>query len=124
MARPRMYKSVDLMKERIDEYFSLKWPEVEDAPPPTIGGLLIHLGFSSYESLMHYEDYEEFSGIVKDAKNRCGTILNEGALLRKFDARIASLNLASNHGLKEKKEITGEDGKPLVPDRITVVFED
>lgn len=122
--RPRKYNDPEKMKSKIKQYFAQYDPDDDNSEIPTVLGLAIFLGFDGYKSFYDYEHYDGFCEIVKGAKARCGIILNDLALKRKVDGRIASLNLASNHGFREKKEITGEDGAPLYPNKIVIEFED
>ena len=74
---------------------------------PTIEGLYLFLGFSSYRSLSEYAEKGNklFTTIVTRAKRRCKHILNQRAMQGTVEPRIAALNLSANHGLSEKKAL-------------------
>ena len=135
------YTTPSQMSIKIDEYFDQcktntehrQWinkrgelQEGDISEIPTIEGLFLYLGFSTYQSLQDYcnkEDEEQkrrdpsFTSIILRAKNRCKTTLNQLALSGQVDARIAALNLSANHGMTERREldttIHGDPDKPL-----------
>ena len=76
---------------------------------PTITGLALFLGFTSVDSLLNYgketQKNEEYNQIITRAKQKCGDILNDMALLGLVEPRIAALNLSANHGMTEKKAL-------------------
>ena len=110
------------MQEKIDEYFNSCRPQPilgEDgevlvdkhgnalflpARPPTITGLALALGFSSRQSLLNYQDKDEFMDTVTRAKARVEQYTEE----RLFDssgANGAKFSLANNFkGWTEKSQ--------------------
>ncbi len=119
---PPKYKSVRAMQKKIDEYFNSCRPQPvlgEDkkvlvdkhgnavflpARPPTITGLALALGFTSRQSLLNYQDKEEFMDTVTRAKARVEQYTEE----RLFDssgANGAKFSLANNFkGWTEKSQ--------------------
>ena len=63
--RPPMYKTVDEMQKKIDQYF-IDCEEKE--LPLTVTGLAIALGFTTRQALINYEAKPEFVDAVKRAK--------------------------------------------------------
>ena len=77
--RPAMFKSPAELQAKIEEYFNggahLKQVvtaigTIVEIPTITICGLALFLGFSSRQSLLDYENRDEFSDIIKKARLR------------------------------------------------------
>lgn len=120
--RPPKYKSVKGMQKKIDKYFeSCKGriltdedgkpvlykgnPVVIDVKPPTITGLALALGFNSRQSLLNYQDKEEFMDTITRAKAKVEQYTEE-RLFDKDGANGAKFSLANNFkGWKEKQQI-------------------
>ena len=62
--RPLKYESVEQLQKLIDEYF-----DTTDQGIQTITGLALHLD-TSRETLMNYENRDEFFDTIKKAKDR------------------------------------------------------
>lgn len=124
--RPPMYNSVEEMQARIDAYFEECKGEIltdaEGKPlttksgdvvrigvrPLTITGLALALGFNSRQSLLNYQEKEEFMDTITRAKSRVECYAEE-RLYDKDGANGAKFNLANNfEGWKEKKEIDAD----------------
>lgn len=125
---PPMYKSVEAMQEKIDEYFKKcegeAWLDSEtgnplytekgcliykvEPKPPTVTGLALALGFTSRQALLNYQAKEEFVDTVTRAKSK----VEEYAETRLFDrdgANGAKFSLANNFvGWREKQDINVE----------------
>ena len=67
VGRPRLIQSVEDFERLADDYFTLC--EQRDKPP-TITGLILHLGLSRRSSLAEYEKRPEFTYTVKRVKSR------------------------------------------------------
>ncbi|MEG2074088.1 MAG: terminase small subunit [Angelakisella sp.] len=125
---PPMYKTVEQMQEKIDEYFirceGIPMLDENGKPivtkmgiaykvqpkPLTITGLALALGFSSRQALMNYQVKDQFNAAVMRAKARCEEYA-EGRLFDKDGANGAKFSLANNFkDWKEKNEsqITGD----------------
>lgn len=123
VGRPPKFKSVKSMQKKIDKYFEsckgevLKdtegnpvvdkhgFPVIIDAKPPTITGLALALGFNSRQSLLNYQDKEEFVDTITRAKAKVEQYTEE-RLFDKDGANGAKFSLANNFkGWKEKQQI-------------------
>lgn len=123
IGRPLKYKSVKQLQKAIDEYFESCKGELatlEDgtpifdkrgAPvligvrPPTITGLALALGFNSRQSLLNYQEKEEFVDTITRAKSRVEQYTEE-RLFDKDGANGAKFSLSNNFkGWAEKTEI-------------------
>lgn len=124
--RPPMYTNKEEIQEKIDAYFEKcegtvlnnadgevvldKYgdPVIVGRKPLTITGLAIALGFNSRQSLLNYQDKEEFMDTITRAK----AIVEAYAEERLFDkdgANGAKFSLANNfEGWKEKREIEAD----------------
>jgi hypothetical protein len=116
-----MYKSVEEMQAKIDAYFEKcegtvltregevvvdKYgePVMVGRKPLTITGLALALGFNSRQSLLNYQDKEEFVDTITRAKARVEQYAEE-RLFDKDGANGAKFSLANNFkGWKEKIE--------------------
>lgn len=126
VGRPPMYKTVEEIQTKIDAYFeSCKgtvYTDDEGTPvldkfgrpvivgerPLTITGLALALGFNSRQSLLNYQEKEEFVDTIMRAK----AVVEQYAEERLFDkdgANGAKFSLANNfEGWKEKQQIEAE----------------
>jgi hypothetical protein len=130
--RPPMYKTAEQMQVAVDKYFEDcegyvykdkdgnpvldKWGSlvIVGQKPFTVTGLALALGFNSRQSLLNYQDTEEFMDTVIRAKSRCEAY-TESRLYDKDGANGAKFSLSNNFKQwAEKQEITGKDGAPLV----------
>ena len=123
VGRPATYKTVEEMREKIDAYFNYCMGEYvrdedgkietdkNDNPimtkqiPPTITGLALALGFTGRQSLLNYEDKEEFMDTIKRAKSRIEQYAEE-RLFDRDGVNGAKFNLSNNFkGWSEKQQI-------------------
>lgn len=118
--RPLKFKSVKKMQEKIDEYFE----SCESRPlldgkghvltdkkgnpiftpgrPPTVTGLALALGFTNRQSLLNYQERDEFFDTITRAKAKIEQYAEE-RLFDKDGANGAKFSLANNfQGWKEK----------------------
>lgn len=143
VGRPLKFNSVEELQEKIDSYFNECDPHIKEYEtlvfdskakkettekrnhftkqiPYTITGLAVHLD-TSRETLLDYEDKEEYSDTIKRAKDR----IHAFAELRLFENNPTGVifNLKNNFGWKDKTEtdITTK-GESINPD--TLVAED
>lgn len=75
VGRPLKFKSLEELQEKIDAYFASTGRQVdkdgkEYFEPVTITGLALALG-TSRKVLMEYENKDEYSNTIKEAKLRC-----------------------------------------------------
>jgi hypothetical protein len=123
--RPPKYKSKEEIQEKIDAYFK----ECEGTPlvvdgtavldkygepviigrrPLTITGLALALGFNSRQSLLNYQDKEEFMDTITRAKAKVEQYAEE-RLYDKDGANGAKFSLANNfEGWREKQQIEAD----------------
>lgn len=123
VGRPKKYRSAKQLQKAIDDYFESCKGELavlEDgtpvfdkrgAPvmigvrPPTITGLALHLGFNSRQSLLNYQEEDEFLDTITRAKSRVEQYTEE-RLFDKDGANGAKFSLSNNFkGWAEKTEI-------------------
>ncbi|MBQ6945372.1 MAG: hypothetical protein IJN43_13750 [Ruminococcus sp.] len=130
---PPMYKTVEQMKEKIEEYFELcegePYFDEEGKPfftdkgviiykvqpkPPTVTGLALALGFASRQALLNYQGKDEFNDTITRAKSR----VEEYAETRLFDkegSNGAKFSLANNfEGWREKQSLDLEGMKQVI----------
>lgn len=120
--RPPAYKTVEEIKEKIEEYF--KWCEGEpliidgepvvnksgevvivNKHPLTITGLALALGFTTRQGLLNYEGKPEFVDTIKQAKSRVERYAEE-RLYDRDGVNGARFSLANNFkGWAEKQQI-------------------
>jgi hypothetical protein len=143
VGRPLKFKTVKELEDKIQEYFESCFEEVwEDTDkrdedgnliydlsgkvekehikvkkcvrPLTITGLAVAL--DTYRSvLLDYEEKDEYSNTIKKAKETIQNFVEE----RLFGGNVAGpiFNLINNwKGWSNKQEITGKDGKDLIPE--------
>ena len=121
--RPLKYRSAKQMQKVIDEYFKSCEPKplldekgkvLTDkkgnpvflpAPPPTVTGLALALGFTNRQSLLNYQERDEFFDTITRAKARVEQYAEE-RLFDKDGANGAKFSLANNFsGWKEKTQL-------------------
>ncbi len=123
VGRPPMYKRVEEIQAKIDDYFKSCEGEIlkdEDGnvltdkygvpikfndKPPTITGLALALGFTSRQALLNYQAKEAFVDTITRAKARVEAYA-EARLFDKDGANGAKFSLANNfEGWREKQQI-------------------
>lgn len=124
--RPPAYKTKEEIQEKIDKYFKDCEGELvldkEGNPiidkygnvvktgvrPLTVTGLALALGFNSRQSLLNYQDKEEFMDTITRAKAKVEQYAEE-RLYDKDGANGAKFSLSNNfEGWKEKQQIEAE----------------
>lgn len=128
---PPMYKTVEEMQKKIDEYFKAcegrvltdddgnvmldkySRPIVLDSRPLTVTGLALALGFNSRQALLNYQAKKEFNDTILRAKARIEQYAEE-RLFDKDGANGAKFSLANNFdGWKEKQQIEADVNSTL-----------
>jgi hypothetical protein len=120
MAVPLKFQSVEELQAKIDGYFESCW-EVNDTGkkvqtrPYTITGLANYLD-TNRQTLLNYEEKEAYFDTIKKAKSRCEQYTEEYLFVGKNTAG-GIFNLVNNYGWQNKQstELTGKDGKDLIP---------
>lgn len=81
---------------------------------PSIEGLAYAIKVSK-ETLYQWEkEYPEFSDVMQDLRAKQAKTLMEKGLSGDYNPTIAKV-LLTKHGYREGRELTGEDGAPLLP---------
>ena len=120
MARPTKYNEEII--ERAKDYVAMGYEEEE--PVPTIAGLSLWLNISR-ETVYAWSDEEDkvqFSDIVSRLMAKQEMKLSAGGIRGDFNANITKLML-TKHGYSDKRELTGADGKDLIPSGIDTTYE-
>ena len=102
--RPLKYESVEMMQKDIDKYFA----ECDEKQKPyTVSGLAYALG-TNRQTLINYEEKEEFVDTIKSAKAKI-ELFNEEMLYSKDVSTTGVIfNLKNNYGWKDKQEIEAD----------------
>lgn len=101
--RPPKFESKEQLQNLIDLYFiSCQDEKGEWKKPPTITGLANALD-TTRETLLNYEDKEEFSDTIKRAKEQVHQYVEEYLFTGKNQTG-AIFNLKNNYGWKDKTE--------------------
>lgn len=84
---------------------------------PSIEGLARFLGIARSSVYLYAEQHQEFSDILEDIKAEQAQRLINNGLSGDYNSTISKLIL-TKHGYSDKQEITGADGKDLIPQPI------
>lgn len=108
MARPLLFKSNEELQSKIDAYFDSCWVtdekgNREQVRPYTVSGLAVALD-TSRQTLINYEDKEEFFDTIKKAKDIIENWTEE-QLYRNTQVTGVIFNLKNNYEWKDKTEI-------------------
>lgn len=98
--RPRAFKNVEEVKSKIDAYFNYC---EEKGKPYTMSGLAYYLEIDR-RTLLNYSKNEEFSPLIKKARDRVQMQLEEG-LYRLGNNSGIIFNLKNNFDWKDKVEV-------------------
>ena len=118
--QPLKFKSVEELQSRIDGYFNSCWEEDDkgkrtQTKPYTITGLANYLD-TNRQTLLNYEDKEQYFDTIKKAKSMCEQYVEEYLFVGKNTAG-GIFNLVNNYGWQNKQntDITtgGEKLNPL-----------
>lgn len=101
--RPPIFKSVDEIEPKINDYFESLLDEDKNqyVSRPTITGLAMYLGFCSRQSLYDYVEKEDYSYIIKRAQSIVAMSYEEMLLSKSATGAIFALK---NMGWKDKVE--------------------
>lgn len=133
--RPLKFKSVEELDQAISAYFDMCDPHTEqrvveagvnergetifvkravltEQQPYTVSGLARALGIDR-DTLINYKKRDEFFGTVQKAYQRCHEYAEKQLYGRA--ATGAAFSLKNNWGWKDRQELTGADGAPLMP---------
>lgn len=113
IGRPKKYSTVEEMEQIIEDYFNLC---NKKHLPYTVSGLAIALDMTR-ETLLRYEEQNEFSDTIKRAKQRVEGYAEMCLFKGGGIATGVIFNLKNNFGWKDKTEIDNnignKDDKPF-----------
>ena len=118
MARPTKYNK-DILAKAND--YLIEW-ESEGDMIPSVEALSGYLEVSRKTLYNWGDEHSEFLHILEEVNRlQAKTLINNG-LSGEFNSAITKLVLGK-HGYSEKKELTGHDGKDLLPSTIQIINE-
>ena len=100
VGRPRAFKSVEEVEEKINAYFNYC---EEKEKPYTMSGLAYYLEVSR-QTLVNYSYKDEYFDTIKKARDRVQMQLEENALSNKANPTFTIFNLKNNFDWKDKIE--------------------
>ena len=100
VGRPRSFKSVEEVEEKINAYFNYC---EEKEKPYTMSGLSYYLGIDR-KTLLNYSKNEEYFHTIKKARDKVQMQLEENALSNKANPTFTIFNLKNNFDWKDKIE--------------------
>ena len=133
VGRPPMYKSKEEIQEKIDKYFEeCEGKVLEDkdgnpilnkyggviimgSKPPTVTGLALALGFSTRQSLLNYQEQDEFLDTITRAKSRVEQYAEE-RLFDRDGSHGAQFSLRNNFKGWKSKDIEETEDVSTVDD--------
>lgn len=96
------YKTKEELQNGIDKYFQ----ECDEKEKPyTMSGLAYSLGIDR-RTLINYGKSDLFFTLIKKAKQKVETQLEENALLGKSNSTFTIFNLKNNYGWRDSVEVT------------------
>ena len=103
--RPSLWTDPEELQVEIDKYFLSLWVDEEGRykRPPTITGLALAL-WTNRQTLINYEDDDEFFYTIKEAKLKCEQRVEENAMLWKANTAFAIFSMKNNYWRKDKTE--------------------
>lgn len=99
VGRPLKFQSVEELEKKIDAYFA-----DGSNVPYTICDLAVWLDCDR-QTLLNYQEKEEFFGTIKKAKTRIEASIEKGALLGVYNPVFSIFNMKNNFGWKDKQEV-------------------
>ena len=100
VGRPKTFKSVKEVEEKINAYFNYC---EEKEKPYTMSGLAYYLGIDR-KTLLNYSKNEEYFHTIKKARDKVQMQLEENALSNKANPTFTIFNLKNNFDWKDKIE--------------------
>jgi hypothetical protein len=111
-------KYLDQCQDSVEEFHKTRgdksdtYERVQKVKLPTIVGFSVYLGVNEttvYDWAKKYPSFSQSLGRIKDVQHQK---LIDGGVSGTYNSTIAKLMLSSNHGYKEKSDITSDD-KPV-----------
>lgn len=103
VGRPKKYNSVEEMQQLINDYFNYC---DENKKPYTVSGLANALDLTR-QSLLNYEENDEFFDTIKRAKSKIEQFAEECLFVGSNTAGVI-FNLKNNYNWKDKQEIEAD----------------
>lgn len=103
VGRPKKYNSVEEMQQLINDYFNYC---DENKKPYTVSGLANALDLTR-QSLLNYEENDDFFDTIKRAKSKIEQFAEECLFVGSNTAGVI-FNLKNNYNWKDKQEIEAE----------------
>lgn len=119
MARPTIYNEQILTNtkeyiESCEDTFGI----ANKVQLPTIEGLAYHLGINKDTIYTWRKEKEEFSDLIDELLAKQARELVNKGLSGDYNSTIAKV-LLTKHGYRDAQEVTGLNGKDLIPQTIT-----
>lgn len=103
VGRPKKYNSVEEMQQLINDYFNYC---DENKKPYTVSGLANALDLTR-QSLLNYEENDDFFDTIKRAKSKIEQFAEECLFVGSNTAGVI-FNLKNNYNWKDKQEIEAD----------------
>ena len=103
--RPLKFKSVEELEKKIQEYFD-KCRDEDDIP--TIAELAVYLD-TSRQTLINYEEKEQFFDTIKKAKDMVLAIQEKAALKGGLNPTVWIFSAKNNFGYTDKVEVESQN---------------
>lgn len=116
--RPPKFNTPEEMQQAIDQYFA----QCNDDNPPLISGLAYHLDMAT-ESLRRYGENDQFSAIVKKAKQRIEMSFEKNMYGGQCTGSIFWLKNNAGYRDKTEQEVSGPDGGPIKNEWVVKVVD-
>lgn len=106
LRRPLKYADKAKLEADIEAYFEKM---DEEGRPYTISGLAVALD-TSRNTLIQYEEKDEYVNTIKKAKQRCENWAEEAALMGKANSTFSIFSMKNNYGWvdEQKRNVTSE----------------
>lgn len=105
VGRPLLFKSVEELEEKIQDYFNYC---DKNNKPYTITGLAVHLDTDRI-TLIRYQERELFSNTIKKAKAKIEANMEERALIGQSNHVFTMFSMKNNYGWSDKAESDTND---------------
>lgn len=121
--RPTEYKEEYIVT--VDEYINSCQDYIDEngklkVKIPKLEGLALYLGVDKTSLYEWEKKYPEFSHALDKIRNEQSSRLQDNGLAGTYNPTIAKLMLSSNHGMREKSDVTSDD-KPIGDTLIEII---
>lgn len=101
IGRPLKFRSAEELEDKIFKYFEYC---DKNKKPYTVTGLAVFLDCDR-DTLLNYQQREEFFGTIKRAKTKIENWIEEHSLMGDINPTVSIFNLKNNFGWRDKQEI-------------------